>query len=48
MFDPLAILNGLFDTGTQFVGLVLEVFFGPFILVFLGPLVRISEYLGTL
>ncbi|MBX3396998.1 MAG: hypothetical protein KF841_16710 [Phycisphaerae bacterium] len=48
MFDPMTVINGLFATGSQFVGFILEVFFGPFILVVLGPLARIGEYFSTL
>ncbi|MBK8267943.1 MAG: hypothetical protein IPK83_06400 [Planctomycetes bacterium] len=48
MFDPVTNLSNLFDTGLGFIGLILEVFFGPFLIAVVGPLVRISEYFAGL
>ncbi len=48
MYDPIANLNRMFDTGVGFIGTMLEVFFGPFLMLVVGPLVRISQYIASL
>lgn len=48
MFDPAENLNSLLETGFSFLGLMFEVFFGPVLLLVVGPLTQISEYFSNL
>ncbi len=48
MFDPVQNLNELLNTGLGFIGFMFEVFFGPVLLLVVGPLTQISEYFASL
>ncbi|HWL95313.1 MAG TPA: hypothetical protein VNT79_17465 [Phycisphaerae bacterium] len=47
MLDPVQNFNDLVSTAFGFVGLILEVFFGPVLFLVLGPLTQISEFISA-
>lgn len=48
MFDPIQNIYSIIESGFGYVGLILEVYFGPVLLLVVSPLVQIVEYFGAL